>query len=158
MGDSMTEKHTFRAVIEDPGGGGAFVRIPFDVEDVFGKKRVKIKATIDGEPYRGSLVRMGAPYHILIVIKDIRNKIGKTFGDEVEVTLEEDLEPRVVEVPADLKEMLDVNPQAASFFEKLSYTHQREYVYWINESKRSETRQRRIRKTAEMLLEGKKGR
>lgn len=53
----MTEKHSFRAVIEQADGGGAYVSIPFDVEKTFGKKRVPVKATIDGEPYRGSLVR-----------------------------------------------------------------------------------------------------
>ncbi len=154
----MTEKYTFRAMIEDPGGGGAFVRIPFDVEEVFGKKRVKIKALIDGEPYRGTLVGMGEPWHILIVIKAIRTKIGKTFGDEVEVVLEEDIEPRVVEVPSDLKVAFAESPQAKSFFSKLSYIHQREYVNWINKAKRAETRQRRIAKTIEMLIEGVKGR
>ncbi len=155
---SMTEKQTFRAEIVDPGGGGAFVRVPFDVEDVYGKKRVKIKATIDGEPYRGTLVRMGEPCHILIVIKAIREKIGKTFGDEVEVILEEDLEPRLVTVPDDLMEKLADNPLAKDFYEKLSYTHQREYVNWINDAKREETRLRRIAKMIEMLEEGKKGR
>jgi len=154
----MTEKQSFRAEIVDPGGGGAFVRVPFDVEDVYGKKRVKIKATIDGEPYRGTLVRMGEPCHILIVIKAIREKIGKTFGDEVEVILEEDLEPRLVAVPDDLKEKLAATPQAKDFYEKLSYTNQREYVTWINDAKREETRLRRIAKMIEMLEDGKKGR
>ncbi|MBC8506668.1 MAG: DUF1905 domain-containing protein [Anaerolineales bacterium] len=154
----MTKKHTFRAVIEDPGGGGAFVRIPFNVEEAFGKKRVKIKASIDGELYRGTLVRMGSPYHILIVVKAIREIIGKTFGDEVQVVVEEDLEPRVVEVPPDFKAALAEKTRAQTFFEKLSYTHQREYVNWINEAKRDETRQRRVGKTIEMLKEGEKGR
>ena len=153
----MPTKHNFQAVIEDPGGGGAYVRVPFDVEEAFGKKRVKIKATIAGEPYRGMLVRMGAPYHILIVVKAIREKIGKTFGDVVEVMIEEDLEPRVVEIPKDLMAALSKETQAKTFYEKLSYTHQREYVNWINETKRDQTRQRRIARMIEMLIEGKKG-
>ena len=57
------------------------------------KKRVKIKATIDGEPYRGTLVRMGSPQHMLLVLKEIREKVGKSFGDKVAVELEEDIEP-----------------------------------------------------------------
>jgi hypothetical protein len=77
-------------MIENPGGGGAYITVPFDVGDVFGKKRVKIIATIDGEPYRGTLVRMGEPDHILLVLKEIREKIGKSFGNEVEIELEED--------------------------------------------------------------------
>jgi len=147
----MSEKHTFYATIENPGGGGAFVRIPFDVEQTFGKKRVPVKATIDGEPYRGTLVRMGEPCHILIVLKEIREKIGKTFGDEVAVTLEEDTEPRVVEVPTDFQQALDRDLDAKAAFQKMSYTHQREYVRVILETKREETRRNRIAKTIEML-------
>jgi len=95
----MSVKQHFRALIENAGSGGAYVRIPFDVEKIYGNKRVPVKVTINGEPYRGTLVRMGEPWHILIVLKEIRDKIGKTFGDEVEVILEEDTEPRVVEIP-----------------------------------------------------------
>ena len=152
----MSEKHTFRAAIENPGDGGAFVRIPSDVEQAFGKKRVKVKATIDGEPYRGPLVRMGEPCHILGVLKEIREKIGKTFGDEVEVTLEEDTEPRVVEVPPDLQQALDRDPVAKAAFQKMPYAHQREYVRVILEAKREETRRSRIAKAIEMLTKTEK--
>jgi len=152
----MSQTHTFRAKIEDPGGGGAFVTVPFDVENTFGKKRVKVNATIDGEPYRGSLVRMGTPYHMLLVLKEIRQKIGKTFGDEVEVTLEEDSQPRQVQVPPDLQQALDSESTAQAFFAGLAYSHQREYVQYIEEAKRAETRQKRISKTIEMLKQGKR--
>lgn len=147
----MSQKHTFTGKIENPGGGGAFVRVPFDVEQAFGKKRVPVQATIDGEPYRGTLVRMGYPCHILIVLKEIRQKIGKDFGDEVEVTLEEDTAPRVVEVPEDFQQALDGNPAAKAAFEKMSYTHQKEHVNAILEAKREETRRSRIEKAIEML-------
>jgi hypothetical protein len=147
----MSDKHIFHAVIENPGDGGAFVRIPFDVEQTFGKKRVPVRATIDGEPYRGTLVRMGEPCHLLIVLKEIRQKIGKTFGDEVEVTVEEDIAPRVVEVPADFQQALDQAPDAKAAFEKMSYTHQREYVRAILDAKRESTRRDRIAKAIEML-------
>jgi hypothetical protein len=147
----MSQLHRFKGRIENPGGGGAFVRIPFDVEAAFGRKRVPVRATIDGEPYRGTLVRMGEPCHILIVLKEIRQKIGKDFGDEVEVTLEEDTAPRLVEVPPDLQKALDENPSARAAFDRLAYTHRREYVNAILEAKRPETRQRRIRQTIETL-------
>jgi hypothetical protein len=154
----MSPKRTFCAVIESVENGGAFVTIPFDVEQVFGKKRVKVKATIEGELYRGSLVRMGGPCHILGVRKEIREKIGKTFGDEVEVTVEEDSEPREVEVPADLREALANDPEAEAFFQRLSYTHQKEYVQWIEEAKRDQTRRRRIGQAIELLKQGKRER
>ncbi len=151
----MSQKYLFHAVIESAGGGGAFIVIPFDVEKTFGQKRVKIKATIDGEPYRGTLVRMGTPHHMLIVLKEIREKIGKSFGDEVTVELEEDLELRQVPIPADLQQALQAEPAAQAFFSHLSYSHQKEYVRWVEEAKRDETRQVRIQRTIEMLLQGK---
>lgn len=152
----MGEKHSFRAAIEQAEGGGAFVTVPFDVEKTFGKKRVPVLATIDGEPYRGSLVRMGGSCHILGVLKEIRGRIGKQVGDIVEVTVEEDEAPRVVEVPADLRAALGSTPTAQAFFATLSYSHQREYVRWIEEAKREETRKLRIARAVEMLAQGKK--
>jgi hypothetical protein len=146
----MSEKHTFRAIIEN-AGAGAFVRIPFDVEQAFGRQRVPVVATIDGESYRGSLVRMGEPGHILGVLKDIRRKIGKDFGDDVEVTLEEDTQPRVIEIPPDLQQALEQEPPALVAFQKLSFSHQREYVRLILAAKRLETRQNRIAQTIELL-------
>jgi uncharacterized protein YdeI (YjbR/CyaY-like superfamily) len=98
---------------------------------------------------------MGTPYHMLLVLKEIREKIGKSFGDEVAVELEEDLDPRQVEVPADLQQALQAEPNAQAFFNRLSYTHQKEYVRWIEEAKREETRQVRIQRTIEMLLQSK---
>jgi Bacteriocin-protection, YdeI or OmpD-Associated/Domain of unknown function (DUF1905) len=152
----MPNKQTFTAVIQNPGEGGAFVEVPFDVESAFGSKRPKVKALIEGVPYRGILTRMGTDCHILGIRKDIRERIGKTFGDKVTVTIEPDTESRLVEVPVELKKAFQTEKEAKAFFEKLSYTHQKEYVAWINEAKREETRQNRIAKTIEMLKNGKK--
>ena len=152
----MREKHTFSAVIEDAGGGGAYVRIPFDVEAVFGKKRVPISATIDGVPYRGSLVRMGGDCHVLGVLKSIRATIGKQPGDAVEIVLEEDSGPRTVDVPADLRAALGQASDAGRTFEGLSFSHKREYVQWIDDAKRDETRTRRMAQAIEMLERGQK--
>lgn len=153
---TVSNQKSFTAVIQNAGGGGAFVEVPFDVEAAFGSKKPKIKAMIEGVPYRGILTRMGTDCHILGIRKDIREQIGRTFGDEVTVTVEPDTEPRVIEVPAELKKAFKTEKEAKAFFEKLSYTHQREYVNWINEAKREETRQNRIGKTIEMLKKGKK--
>jgi hypothetical protein len=154
----MTKRHTFTAIIQNAGGGGAFVEVPFDVEAELGSKKPKVKATIEGVPYRGTLVRMGTECHLLLILKEIREKIGKTFGDEVTVTVEPDTEPRVIDIPAELKKAFKTEKEAKAFFDKLSYSHQREYVMWINEAKREETRQNRILKTIEMLKKGMKAR
>ena len=152
----MTRKHTFTAAIQNAGGGGAFVEIPFDVEKTFGSKKPKVKAMIEGVPYRGTLVRMGSECHMLLILKGIREQIGKTFGDEIKVTVEADTEPRVIEVPKDLLKEFKKDKDAKAFFDKLAYTHQREYVMWIEEAKRDETRQARIVKMMEMLKQGKR--
>lgn len=152
----MSKKQAFTAIIQNAGGGGAFVEVPFDVEAVFGSKRPKIKAMIEGVPYRGLLVRMGGPNHMLIILKGIREQIGKSFGDEIKVTVEEDVEERVITVPAELKRAFKENPEAKAIFEKLSYTHKREYVTWINEAKKDETRTRRVIQTVERLKQTRK--
>ena len=84
----MTELYEFEAEIKKvPDINGAYIEIPFDVKETFGRGRVKVHATFDGETYDGSLVRMKTPCHILGIRKDIREKIGKQPGDTVHVTL-----------------------------------------------------------------------
>jgi hypothetical protein len=151
----MAQKRSFSAVIEDAGKGGAYVTVPFDVEKEYGKKRVKVAATFDGEPYRGSLVRMGGLCHILGLQKAIRAKIGKSVGDTVEVTVEEDTARREVAIPRDLKKALMENTGAMETFSRLSYSHQKEYVQWIGEAKRVDTRHDRIAQTIVRLFTGK---
>ena len=153
----MTRKHSFQAVIQNAGGGGAYVEVPFDVEKEFGSRRPKVKATIEGIPYRGTLTRMGTECHILGILKSIREQAGKGIGDEVEVSLEPDIEPRLIEVPIDLQEALKKEKAAGEFFDSLSYTHRREYVNYLLEAKRSETRLKRVDKVIEMLKQGKRG-
>lgn len=152
----MDQAKKFTAVIEDAGKGGAYITIPFDVEQIFGKKRVKVKAWFDGEFYQGSLVRMGGSDHILGIRKDIREKIGKSIGDIIAVILEEDTEPRQVIIPSDLQAALDQEPVAQAAFAGLAYSHQKEYVQWVEGAKREQTRQKRIDETIRLLIEGSK--
>ncbi len=148
----------FEAIIEKPlKTPGAYIIIPFDVREVYGTKgRIQVKAVFDGHPYRGSLAPMGGGRHVLGVRKDIQQAIGKTHGDRVKVVIGQDAEPRVVTVPKDLQKLLDENPKGKALFKKLSYTHQKEYVSWIESAKKEETRQRRLEKTLEMLVENVK--
>ena len=86
----MGKVYEFTAEIKKvPDLDGAYVEIPFDVKEAFGKGRVPVLATFDGEPYEGSLVRMGTPCHIIGIRKDIRRKIGRQPGDSVRVTVTE---------------------------------------------------------------------
>ena len=84
----MNKKCEFEAeIIKVPDIDGAYVEIPFDVKAEFGKRRVPVIATFNGEPYEGSLVRMKTPCHIIGIRKDIRAKIGKQPGDIIKVTV-----------------------------------------------------------------------
>jgi hypothetical protein len=92
----MNKRFEFDAEIRKvPDIDGAYVEIPFDVKTVFGKGRVKVRATFDGEPYDGSIVNMGVKNtdgsvcHIIGIRRDIRAKIGKQPGCTVHVTVEE---------------------------------------------------------------------
>ncbi len=87
----MNEKiYEFTAMIQKvPDIDGAYVEFPYNVREEFGRGRVKVKATFDGHPYEGSLVRMGTIHHIIGLRKDIRKAIGKQPGDEVHVTVQE---------------------------------------------------------------------
>lgn len=92
----MRKTYEFDAVIiQEPEHHGAYVEIPFDVKEAFGKSRVPVHATFDNVPYEGLVVKMGTPCHIIGIRKDIRKTIGKKPGDEVHVTLRE----RVVAPP-----------------------------------------------------------
>lgn len=86
----MSKLYEFEAEIKKvPDIDGAYIEIPFDVKEEFGKGRVPVKATFDGEEYEGSIVKMGTPCHIIGIRKDIRKKIGKQPGDMIKVTIKE---------------------------------------------------------------------
>jgi len=153
-------KQVFEAEVLDAENGmdAAYVKIPFDVEKIMGSKRPKVKAVFDGKAeYRGLLVRMRTPFHMLLLRKDVRAKIGKNIGDIIEVSVELDTEPREVEVPPALQQLLDKEPDIKDFFGKLSFTHRKEYVNYLNEAKREETRLNRLEKVIEMLRNKQKG-
>ena len=89
--------YEFDAIIQpsDMGRGGAYIVFPYDIREEFGKGRVKVSATFDGESYDGSIVNMGirnsddSICYILGILKDIRVKINKQPGDTVRVTISE---------------------------------------------------------------------
>jgi hypothetical protein len=138
---------------EDSSGFGFIV--PFKVEQVYGKRsQVKVKGTIDNYPYRSSIAPMGNGLHAMVVKKEIREAIRKSAGDKVHVVMEVDTEERIVNIPDDFREALKKNIRAQEIFDKLSYTHRKEYVQWIESAKKPETRTNRIRKSIEKILEG----
>ncbi|RXM52331.1 MULTISPECIES: YdeI/OmpD-associated family protein [unclassified Chryseobacterium] len=150
----------FTATIKQNGEmNAAFVEFPFSAEELFNKRgQVKIKALFDDKvEYRGSLVKMKSDCHILGLTQEVRKQLGKTFGDEVIISLIEDKEERIVEIADDISLIFNESPEAKILFDKMSYTHKKEYIRWIEEAKKPETRENRKIKMVQMILEGKKG-
>lgn len=126
------------------------ITIPFDVEEVFGSKRVPVKAMINGAEYRGSIVRMSGKY-MLGIPKAFREAAGIKAGDNIVVTLEKDVAERTVAVPADLAKELKKDKVLRETWDKLSFTIRKENAKALEEAKQPETRARRLAKTLEML-------
>jgi hypothetical protein len=155
----MPDKVKFTARIEQHRGMDAgYILFPFDVYELYGVKgQVKVKAIFDGKvEYRGSLVKMGFPCHMIGITKEIRQKLGKSLGDTISVEIQPDAEKREVVVPEDVKLLLDQHPRAKKFFVGLSYTERKEYIRWIDTAQKEETRARRIGITLDKLKKKKK--
>jgi hypothetical protein len=142
----------FVATLEQHGSG-TFVVVPFDLKEAFGSGRPPVRATVNGYTFRTTLFTMGGRA-LLGLNREVREAATVEPGQEVSVELERDDEPRTLEVPSDLAAALDADPVVREIFDGLSYTHRKEYVRWIEEAKRTETRTRRVEKSVEMLREG----
>jgi hypothetical protein len=148
------KKYKFKAKIEADDGGGAYVLFPYDTEKEFATKgKVPVKSTFNGVPYTGSLFKYSKPLHLLGVSKAIRDQIGKGPGDTIEVIVWRDEEVRTVEVPAQFEKLIK-KEGLLPVFERLSYTHRKEYCRWITDAKKEETRLKRLRRAIEMLKKG----
>ena len=146
----MAEIKRFRAVLETDDGSSAFAKIPFDVKVVFGKTRPAVRVTLNGYKFRSTLVPYGDTQYLGVNHK-VRAAAGVNIGDQVEVILEADDAPRMIEPPADLARALQANPAAQARWAQLSYSHQKEYVEAIEEAKKSKTRVRRIAQAIDRL-------
>jgi hypothetical protein len=133
-------------ILQAEGLNATGISVPPEVIDTLGKgKRPKVTVTLNGYTYRSTV----APYtdvYMLPLSQEHRAAAGVKAGDQVEVTLELDLEPRTVDVPADLATALAEKPGATAAFDAMSYTKRKEAVRQVEEAKTQETRERRIAK------------
>jgi antitoxin component of MazEF toxin-antitoxin module len=142
-------------LLQAEGLNATGIEIPAKVVEGLGQgKRPKVTVTIAGQTYRSTVAVMGGKF-MVGVTQEQRAASGVKAGDRLDVTIELDAEPRVVEIPADLAKALKA-AKVAEAFDKLSYTHRKEHVRSINEAKAAETRQRRIVKCVEMLKAGRR--
>jgi bifunctional DNA-binding transcriptional regulator/antitoxin component of YhaV-PrlF toxin-antitoxin module len=148
----MTTTQTFTTVLQATGGNNVAVVVPDEVVAAFGRgKRVPVVVTIDGSyQYRNTISSMGGRL-LLSFNAETRKATGRAAGDEVEVRLDVDDVPRVVEVPAELAEAFRTEPAAAAAWAKLSFSHQREHAEAIASAKTAETRARRVARAIEKL-------
>jgi len=151
------EKLRFKVKIEGREAGAvAAITPPVDVPEIFGTRaRVPVRGTINGFPFRSSLMPMGG-CHMMPVNRTLREGAGVKPGDTVEVVMERDEEERTVEAPPILKKALARSKAARANWEKLAFTHKKEMVVWIEGAKQEETRARRLAKVVQVLEEGKK--
>jgi antitoxin component of MazEF toxin-antitoxin module len=144
----------FRATVILGGKTATGMVIPEDVVTALGAgKRPAVNVTINGHTYRSTIASMGGQY-LLPISAEVRAAARVHAGDEVDVDVEVDTAPREVDVPADLAEALDAEPEARRRFDALSYSNKRRFVLAIEDAKTPETRQRRIAKTVTTLREG----
>ena len=131
--------------------------VPFGVSEAFGTRgQLRVKGTIDGQPFKSSMAPMGGGHHVLGLHKATRDAIGKSVGDTVTLEVQPDTEERTVIVPNDFRKALATDPVAKQAFDRFAYTHRKEYVGWIESAKRPETRQRRITDAVSRISKGMK--
>jgi hypothetical protein len=150
MESAATKPHKFKLFGQE-GSSVAALKPPFDVVETFQRKgRVPVKGTINGFPFRSSLMNMGDG-HMMVVNADLRAGARCKAGDTVSVIMELDEDERKVELPAYLKEIIASDPKASEAWVRISYTQQKELVRAIEGAKREETRQKRIAAMMDML-------
>ena len=146
---------TFTTTLVKRGPGVAVVLDDDQVAVVGeGAKRFPVAATISGHSWRSTVVRMRGEF-LLGLSKETRGAAGVEAGQTVQVTLALDTEERTVEVPPALADALAGDDAAAAAWERLAFTHRKEFARWIEEAKRDETRSRRVQQALEMLRAGK---
>jgi hypothetical protein len=145
----------FHATIQQSGKTATGMQVPPEVVASLGSgKRPSVRVTVHGYTYRSTVATMGGVF-MLPVSSEVREQAHVAAGDEVDVDVELDSEPREVSVPADFADALEGDPDAKRFFEGLSYSNKRRLVLSVEEAKSAETRQKRIAKAISALRDGK---
>jgi hypothetical protein len=151
----MTPMIEERMVLRPFGPAAAFVLTDQQFNALGGGKRAAVRVTVEGRSARLRLAVMGGE-NLIGLSKAARADLCLEIGDEVDVRIDLDEVPRHVDVPAELQAAWADQPDVAAAFERLSYTHQREYAEWVGSAKQQATRDRRAVKAVEMLAEGRK--
>lgn len=131
-------------IVKDEHVNATGIPVPPEVVATLGAgKRPKVAVTLNGYTYRTTVAPYGDVF-MLPLAAEHRSAAGVQAGEQVEVTLELDTAPRIVEVPDDLAAALGAVPGARAAFDRLAYSHRKEHVRSVNEAKQPATRERRI--------------
>ncbi len=154
----MAEKLRFIAVVELGGKTATGLQVPDDVVRALGPgKRPAVRVTVGGHTYRTTVAPMGGQFWVPLSAEN-RQAAGVAAGEQVDVTVEADTAPREVPVPDDLAQALADDGAARDFFDTLAYSHRKEWVRWITEAKKPQTRDQRLQATVEALRAGQRTR
>lgn len=146
----------FRTTVELGGRTATGMRVPPEVVEGLGAgKKPAVLVTLGAHTYRSTIASRGGVF-LLPLSAENRAAAGVAAGDDVEVTVELDTEPREVAVPDDLAAALADDDAARTEFERLPYSHQLRHVLAIEGAKAEDTRRRRVTKAIEMLREGRR--
>ena len=150
-------KLRFQAKIDGKEAGVvAAITPPVDVIEWFGTRaRVPIRGTINGFPFRSSLMPCGSG-RMMPVSKTLCQGAGVQPGDVVDVVMERDVEERMVEAPPELKKELARSKVAQERWDELAFTHKKEMANSISGAKQEETKKRRLAKVVQVLKTGAK--
>jgi hypothetical protein len=145
----------FRSRIELHGKTATGIVVPAEVvESLKSGKRPAVRVTINGHTYRSTVAPMGGEFRLPISAEN-RARSGVEAGDEVEVEIALDTQPREVDVPPDLLEALAGDADARRFFDGLSYSNKQRIVLSIEGARTAETRLQRIARAISALHEGR---
>lgn len=148
----------FSTTIELGGKTATGFAVPDDVvEALGGGRRPPVTVTVGGHTYRSTVAVMGGRFMLPLAAEN-REAAGLAAGDEVDVDVELDGAPRLVEPPADLAEAIAADPAAQTTFDALAPSHRKEWVRWVEDAKKPETRAKRLAATVEALHEGRRTR
>ncbi len=143
------------ATFEQRGPAGAFLLTDEQVATLGGgRKAFPVRLTVNSGTFALRLARMGGE-NMIGVRREVREAAGLGYGDVVEIEVAAEDVERTVEVPADLAAALAADPAVEASFAALAYSHRKEYVRWVTEAKREQTRADRVARTVELVRDGR---
>jgi hypothetical protein len=146
-----------KLVAEGPGGAWTFLHMPDDVTAHLGKRgMVQVVGTMNGTPFRTSLAPSGKGTHVMTVNRELQSAAGVRPGDSVRIALEMDTGPRLFSVPPDLDGAIEASSGAAELWADLTPRAREEWVEWVEDARKADTRSRRIEQVVARLESGKR--